>query len=491
MFRNNGITDNRSRLLRIAQEAMLERELLPRFSTRSQAEAGRLLLPELLNGDGRRDLRHLLWSSIDNDDSRDLDQLTAAEELEEGVVKIYVAVADVDALVSPGSAVDSHARHNTTSVYTPPTVFPMIPTELCYDLTSLNQDEDRPAMVVEILIGGDSRMKPGSIYPAVVRNRARLAYGDVGSWLAQEGPLPPAAAGIPGLDGNLRLQSLAARRLRAIREEQGALELQTVQARPYFRENDTLGVSLEKTNPATELIEDLMIAANTVTARFLRSRKRPSLRRVVREPARWDRIADLASEYGSDLPSRPDSRALAGFLVEQRERDPLRFPDLSLSVIKLIGSGEYVVELPGEKPVGHFGLAVRNYTHSTAPNRRYPDLITQRLLKSALADERPPYEVTELTILARHCTGKEDDADKVERKVNKAAAALLLESRIGERFDALVTGAAAKGTWVRVLDPPVEGKLVRGADRVDVGDRIEVELTGTDVERGHIDFRAV
>ncbi len=480
---------HKEQLADLAHEAMLARDLLPEFSRQVRGEIQQIERRDPPAEDDRRDLRDLLWSSIDNDDSRDLDQITVAESAGGSAVRVRAAIADVAAFVDQDDPVDAHASYNTTSVYTPGRVFPMLPVRLCYDLTSLNEGVDRLAMVADFVVEPDGTLQDGRLYPALVHNRAKLTYDAIGDYLGEKGALPAAANAVPGLEENLRLQHRAAQRLRQRRYQHGALELQTISARPHFDGNDRLALELDGRNPAKELIEDLMIAANTVTARFLRDQELPSLRRVVREPGRWERIVELALQYDAELPARPDPRALSRFLGRERERDPLRFPDLSLTVIKLIGSGEYVVERPGEKAIGHFGLAVRNYTHSTAPNRRFPDLITQRLLKSALRGERQPYEPAELEVLAKHCTQKEDDADKVERKLNKAAVALLLEDRVGERFEALVTGAAAKGTWVRILDPPVEGKLVEGNKDVDVGDRLEVELISTDVNRGYIDFR--
>ena len=488
---NNPQDSDKARLQRIAQKAMLARDLLPKYDRRVLAEAKRMRPFAAAAGEDRRDLRALPWASIDNDDSEDLDQITAAGETSAGGTRVLVAIADVDALVHPDSAIDAHAGHNTTSVYTAGQVFSMLPPRLSYDLTSLNEGEDRPAMVVEMLVTPEGVMAKTDIYPALVRNKAKLAYDAVGAWLAGEGPAPAALAADEELAANVRRQDEIAQRFREVRQEHGALELHTIEARPAFEGGQIAELAIDRKNRAKELIENLMIAANVATANFLKTRERPSLRRVVRVPKRWERIVEVAAAQGFELPQKPDPHALGVFLKQERRRDPLRFPDLSLTVIKLLGSGEYVVERPGGEAIGHFGLAERNYTHSTAPNRRYPDLITQRLLKSALKKSASPYKVATLEDQARHCTTKEDDAGKVERQVAKSAAALLLDRRIGERFEALVTGAAQKGTWVRLLDPPVEGMLVRGAEKVDVGDRIDVELMRTDVERGHIDFRRV
>jgi len=475
----------------IARRTMRTRGLFPDFSPEALAELARIQAPASAPGEVLRDLTHLLWASIDNDDSRDLDQLTVAEVMPGNTIKVLVAVADVDSLVKKGSAIDDHARRNTTSVYTAAMNFPMLPEKLSTDLTSLNFQTDRLAIAVEMQIGPNGSLGDSQIYRARVRNQAKLAYPSVGAWLEGAGPVPESVAAVPALDENLRAQDRAAQRLRNLRHVHGALTLETIRAKPIFDGDQLRDFKVENKNPATDLIEDIMIAANGVTARFLTSRKFPSLRRVVREPKRWDRIVEIAGRRQFPLPSRPDSKALDEFLLREKSADPLRFPDLSLAVIKLLGAGEYMAELPGDPAPGHFGLAVRDYTHSTAPNRRYPDLITQRLLKAALGGEAWPYDQDELQALAKHCTEEEDAADKVERQVEKSAAALLLESRINEQFEAIVTGASDKGTWVRLLPLPVEGKLVQGFDGLDVGDRVRVQLVSIDVERGFIDFESV
>jgi len=486
----NGSGKQRATLRRIARRAMLERGLLPDFSQDALAELSAIRAPAAGDG-GVRDLRSFPWASIDNDDSRDLDQLTVAEKLPGGFVRVLVAIADVDALVGKGSAIDGHARTNTTSVYTAAEIFPMLPERLSTDLTSLADREDRLAVVIEMTVAADGSLTASDVYRAAVRNCAKLAYNSVAAWLDGQGPMPAPVASVPGLDANLRLQDEVARNLKAFRHEHGALDLQTLEARPVFDVDEIRDLEVEEKNRARELIEDLMIAANGVTARFLEARRLPSLRRVVRSPKRWDRIVEVAAHLGEALPPQPDPRALAGFLARRRVADPLRFPDLSLTVVKLLGAGEYVVEMPGQAAPGHFGLAVRDYTHATAPNRRFPDLLTQRLLKAALTGDAAPYTEDELAELAGHCTLQEDAANKVERQVAKSAAAMLLASKVGQRFDAIVTGASPKGTWVRVLRPPVEGKLVTGFEGLDVGHRLRVELAATDVERGFIDFKRV
>ncbi|MGD0234457.1 MAG: RNB domain-containing ribonuclease [Syntrophorhabdales bacterium] len=488
---NTTDTQQRAILRRIARRAMLERGLLPDFSAEALTELAGIPASAVTDGVQVRDLSNLLWASIDNDDSLDLDQLTVAEAMPGDQVKILVAVADVDSIVKNGSAIDDHARHNTTSVYTAATIFPMLPEELSTNLTSLNFNEDRPAIVIEMVIGADGSLQASDIYRARVRNHAKLAYNSVAAWLEGKGTVPEAIAAVHGLDENLRIQDKVAQDMKNLRHLHGALSLETVEAKPVFDGNEISGLEVEKKNRATEIIEDFMIAANGVTARYLSSKKFPSLRRVVRTPKRWERIVDLAGERGFKLPYNPDAVALEEFLTKEKAADPLRFPDLSLSVIKLMGPGEYVAELPGETAPGHFGLAVGDYTHSTAPNRRYPDLITHRLLKAAMAQHPVPYGKEDLEALGKHCTEQEDAAKKVERQVGKSAAAMLLEARIGERFDAIVTGAAPKGTWARLLDPPVEGRLVHGFEGIDVGQKIRVKLIRTDVEQGFIDFRRV
>lgn len=478
----------RQDLKTIARRVMIERGLLPDFSPAAMGEVARIRAVTAGGGPGARDLRGLLWCSIDNDDSRDLDQVTVAEVMAGGAVRVRVAIADVDAAVIQGSAIDGHARHNTTSVYTAAATFPMLPERLSTDLTSLGDGEDRVALAVEMVVNDDGTFAASDLYRALVRNRAKLAYNGVGAWLEGPGAIPDRVAAVPGLEAQLRMQDQVAQRLRQVRHQRGALSLETVQARPVFDGEVLTDLEAERPNRARALIEDLMIAANGVAARYLEARGYPSLRRVLRSPARWERIVELAEKLGERLPPEPAAAALDAFLATRRQADPLRFPDLSLAVVKLMGRGEYVLEFPGQTAPGHFGLAVQAYTHSTAPNRRFPDLIAQRLLKAALARGSAPYTSAELQELAQHCTEAENRVNKVERQVGKSAAALLLEPRIGERFDAIVTGAAAKGTWVRILRPPVEGKLVRGADGLDVGDRVRVELVRTDVEQGHIDF---
>jgi exoribonuclease-2 len=470
---------------------MLQRGLQPDFPPAAISQTDKITAPAKATDASVKDLRHLLWASIDNDDSRDLDQLSVAESLPDGSTKIFVAIADVDALVKKNTAIDLHALKNTTSVYTAGEIFPMLPEKLSTNLTSLAEKEERLAIVVEMTVAEDGQVTSSDIYQALVFNHAQLAYNALALWLEGTGPAPEKLEAVPGLAEQLHLQDKATQALRQIRHQHGALQLETAEARAVFEDDVLMDLRPEERNRAKDIIEDFMVAANGVTAKFLEKNNYASLRRVLRTPKRWDKIVQLAAALGHQLPATPNAAALDVFLDVRRKAEPSTFPDLSLSVVKLLGSGEYALELPGEDVEGHFGLAVRDYTHSTAPNRRYPDLITQRLLKAALAKEPSPYTNDELVVMAMHCTEQEDNAQKVERQVRKSAAALLLARRIGEHFDAIVTGASEKGTWVRITNPVVEGMLVRGITGLDVADHIRVRLIRTDVEHGFIDFERI
>ena len=473
-------------LKRIAHRAMLDHGLLPDFSADALAQASSITQAAV--DPTIRDLRGLLWASIDNDDSQDLDQLSVAEPLPGGAVKILVAIADVDATVKIGSAIDDHARANTTSVYTAAQIYPMLPEKLSTNLTSLSDGQERVSLVIEMTIDAGGAVTGSDIYRAQVRNRAKLAYNSVAAWLDGKAAAPAPVAAVAGMEQQIRIQDQVAQALKQVRREHGALTLETIEARAVFDRGTLSDLRADERNRAKDLIEDFMVAANGVTARFLESKGFPSLRRILRTPERWNRIVALALESGERLPTRPDAMALNVFLAKRREADPLRFPDLSLCIVKLLGKGEYALKRPGQDTPGHFGLAVTDYTHSTAPNRRFPDLITHRLVKAALEGGKLPYTLDELDSLAQHCTEQQGNADKVERSVRKSAAALLLGRRIGQRFDAIVTGASDKGTWVRIPDPVAEGRVVRGFEGLDVGDRVRVELVHTDAARGFIDF---
>ncbi|HVT02974.1 MAG TPA: RNB domain-containing ribonuclease [Thermoanaerobaculia bacterium] len=482
----NRQTEGHDDLREIAHQAMIDRGLEPDFPKDALSQAAALKGPCQESDKDIRDLRELPWCSIDNDDSRDLDQLTVSQP-GNGGVRILVAIADVDCLVTKGSAVDRHAEKNTTSVYTPGIIFSMLPERLSTDLTSLNENEDRLSMVIDVIVSEDGMFAVSDVYRGLVRNKAKLAYRGVGGWLEGHSDPPPKVVETK-MEDQLRTQDRVAQQLRENRHEHGALELETLEPRAVMKDGKVADLEIEARNHARDLIEDFMIAANGVVARFLHDKAYSTIRRVVREPERWNRIVALAEAHGDRLPSEPDSKALEEFLVRQRKQDKVRFPDLSLAIVKLMGRGEYVLERPNEEGPGHFGLAVRDYAHSTAPNRRYPDLITQRIVKAALKGAPAPYSDDELAQLAQHCTDQEDAAAKVERQIRKSAAAQLLENRVGERFDGIVTGASEKGTWVRIFKPPVEGRVMHGQQNLDVGDRVRVKLIDTDVDRGFIDF---
>ena len=442
-------------------------------------------------GPGVRDLRAVLWSSIDNDTSWDLDQVEYIERLADGSMRLLVSVAEVDASVPKDSATDRQAGGEATSVYTGAATFPMLPAELSTNLTSLLPDQDRLSMIIEVRLRDSGEPLGLDVYRAWVRNHAKLAYNSAGAWLEGRGPIPPAIARVPGMEAQLRLQQETAGKLRALRKQYGALVFDSMEPVPILENGRVKGLAIRKRNVAEDLIEDFMVAANVAIAQCLKNRNSLSLRRVVRTPRRWDRIQAIAARLGTKLPAAPNPRALSEFLDQRRAADPARFPDLSLSVIKLLGPGEYIVESPGTEKEGHFGLAETDYTHSTAPNRRYADLATQRLLKAVVAGAAAPYSEAQLGAIAAHCTEREDAARKVERLMRKVVAASLLSGRIGEVFEALVTGAAPKGTYARLLNFPAEGRVVRGADGIDVGDRVRVRLLAVDVDKGYIDLAAV
>jgi VacB/RNase II family 3'-5' exoribonuclease len=476
-------------LAALAAAAMRERGLAPEFPDAALDQAAALTTAPTRPTEPVRDMRDLPWCSIDNDDSRDLDQLSVADPLSNGRVRVLVAVADVDVAVPRESPIDRHAAVNTTSVYTPARVFPMLPPHLSTDLTSLNADADRLAVVVAYVVTADGSVEADDVYGARVRNHAHLVYDEIDAYLAGRGPLPPHATA-PGMREQLELQDRVAQALTRRRHELGALDFDLVETRVRFEGETLRDLEPEVPNRAKSLIENLMIAANGVVARFLDAHGSPSIRRVVQAPERWERIVAIASGLGHQLPPTPDSVALAQFLQARKQIAPDDFAELSHAVIRLVGAGEYLVDTPDRDAPGHFALAVKDYAHSTAPNRRYSDLLTQRLLKAVLRGESSPYSVDELTRLARLCTRREDDANRVERQVRKSAAAMVVAGRIGHRFDAIVTGASNKGTYVRTLAPHIEGRVVHGEQGLDVGDRISVQLQAVDVQRGFIDFAA-
>lgn len=429
----------------------------------------------------------LLWSSIDNRESTDLDQIEVAERLDGGRIKLLVGIADVDAFVADGSPLDQKAARNTTSLYGGVATFPMLPDELSSGVSSLLPGVARLAVVTEFVVHPDGTIDETRVYRSRVHNKAKLVYEDVGAWLES-------GAGHGGLDhaiaDQLRMQDEAAQRLRRHRIAHGALELETIEPRAVASHGEVVSLTLVHKSRARELIEDLMIATNGATARYLEERRFASLRRVVRTPRRWDRITDVARDRGVELPAEPNAVALSEFLRNQRAADPKTFGDLSLSIVKLLGAGEYAVADP-DSPEGHFGLAVDDYAHSTAPNRRYGDLVTQRLLKAASRGDSPTYSARDLQAVADRITDRENSARKFERTMRKVAAAAFLSNRIGETFEGIVTGAADKGTFVRLFDPPAEGRIVSGQEGLDVGDTTRVRLVATEPTRGFIDFARV
>jgi exoribonuclease-2 len=439
-------------------------------------------------GDGIQDLRSLLWSSIDNDTSKDLDQIEWAEQLADGRIRVLVGVADVDARMTRGTVIDKHAQSETTSVYTGVAVFPMMPTQLSEGATSLNENADRAALVVEYAVDAQGEASDGKVYRALVHNRAQLAYNGVGAWLEGKAAAPAKVAANAELAAQLKLQDQAAQRMVGGRFQHGALDLETIETQPVMQGGQVVGIKSQEKNRATSLIEEFMVAANGVVARAFESAGVASIRRIVRTPKRWDRIVEVAAGLGTTLPAEPDSKALNDFLLAQKQKDPDHFPDLSLTVIKLMGPGEYVLVKPNDPSPGHFGLAVQDYTHSTAPNRRFPDLVGQRLVKAMLAKAAAPYSEDDLTAIATRCTLMEDNARKVEREMQKRIAAVVLQPRIGQSFAAIVTGVNEHGTFVRALNPHVDGMVVRGGKGLDVGDKVTVKLVNTDPQRGFIDF---
>ena len=478
----------RADLARIAAKAMVDRGLAAEFSTNAIDQLAGLEKPSEEVASDIRDLRQLLWCSIDNEESRDLDQLTVCEILQNGAIKVLVAIADVDTLVKKASPIDDHAQKNTTSVYTAARIFPMLPELLSTDLTSLNAHADRLSMVTELTFDSETKLTSSTIYRAKVRNQTKLAYDDVADWLAGKGDIPAGIRAVAGMDAQIRTQDAVSQNLRKRRFENGALDFRSIQSRTVFSGERVVDVEQQQPNRARQLIEELMLATNGVTARFLASKGYSALCRVVRSPERWLKIVEVAKDLGDELPVEPDSKALEAFLRKRREADPIRFPDLSLVVVKLMGAGEYALQLAGAAPVGHFGLAVREYSHSTAPNRRFADLITQRMLKAAIVGAPAPYSDAELDALATHCNDQGSDANKVERQVRKSEAALVLQTRIGDVFDGIVTSASSKGVWVRIFHPPVDGRLSGPGAAPHIGKKVKAKLTLADVERGFIDF---
>jgi exoribonuclease-2 len=475
-----------------ARQAMLEAGFHPDFPPEVLREAQTSKQNGAMSsGPGVRDLRSLLWSSIDNDTSRDLDQVEYLEPLPDGGTRLLVGIADVDSAVRRGSATDRQAATETTSVYTGAATFPMLPGEYSTDLSSLLDAQERLSVVIELQIAASGEVTAHNAYPAWLRNQAKLAYSSTGAWLEGRGPIPPAVANVPGLEAQLRLQMATSAKLREIRKQQGALTFGSVEATPVAENGEVKDLRVSRHNVAENIIESFMVAANVAMAELLREKGSFSIRRVVRTPRRWERIQAIAAQFGVKLSPTPDPKDLSAFLEQRSVADPVHFPDLSLAVVKLLGPGEYIVEPPGGESEGHFGLAAHDYTHSTAPNRRFADLVTQRLLKGIVGQNGAPYLEAELRAIAARCTEREDAARKVERLMRKVCAASLLTRRIGKVFDGIITGASPKGTYVRLLTFPAEGRVVRGVQGIDVGDKVRVRLASVDVGKGFIDLERV
>jgi VacB/RNase II family 3'-5' exoribonuclease len=478
-----------------AHQEMIAGGFLPDFESdvlrevqSSKGTRGNLLGRQKSSNNDVRDLRSLLWSSIDNPESKDLDQIEYAERLADGNTRVIIAIADVDSLVGKGSATDRHAFTNTTSVYTGVVTYPMLPDDLSFNLTSLIADADRQAIVIDLVVDKTGLVIKSNVYLGIVRNHAKLDYKMVGQWLEDGGQPPDKIAAISGLSDQLLLQSQIKELMHNQRQQQGSLYLHTLEATTIAVNGQVLDLELVEDNPARDLIENFMISGNVAVSHFLESKQIPSIRRIVKTPERWDRIIEVAKSYGEVLPQQPDAPALAKFLLKRKDADPLRFPDLSLTIVKLLGRGEYVLEVPGQVDAGHFALAVHDYTHATAPNRRYPDLIMQRLVKAVIAGKPTPYTTDELNSIALHCTQQEDAANKVERTMRKVAAAVLLSKHIGEIFDGIVTGVTDGGTFARLIKPPAEGRVIHGEKGLDVGDQVKLKLVATDPEQAFIDF---
>ena len=473
----------------LARQAALDAGFALELPSEAVAELAALPpTPQGISDAVLHDLRDLLWISIDNPESRDLDQISVAEALPDGTVRVLVGLADVDAWVRQGSALDAHAAANTTSVYTGVAVFHMLPEQLSTGLSSLNEGEDRLAVIVETQVTADGEIAATDIYRALARNQRRLDYEAVGAWLDDETAELPQLKETPALADQLRLQDRAMQALRARHEQAGALNLETIEARPVIENGQVVDLTVVRKNRARALVEQMMVSSNGVVAGFLQARGSPAIARAHEPPHRWERMRAVAVEHGAELPPTPDARALAMFLSRARAADPGRFPDLSLTVAKLLGGSDYRAVAPGADDPGHFGLAVEDYTHATAPNRRYPDLITQRLLKAAIAGQPAPYSMDDLTAIAARCTERTGAANKVERQMRKVVAAMLLRDREGDAFDGIVTGVTQRGVFARLLRPPAEGRIVRGEEGLDVGDYVRLRLVATDVERGFIDF---
>jgi exoribonuclease II len=487
----NSRLNNKINVAKIARETMIEEGFKPDIPEAVDREVHLLDQQTILQSASPRDLRDLLWSSIDNVTSLDLDQVEYAEKQHDNSIRVLIGIADVAAFVPKGSATDFYSLENTTSVYTGVKTFPMLPEELSTNKTSLLQGQDRLAIVIEIVVGPGGIVETRDVFEALVHNHSKLSYEIIGRWLDRDGDIPQEVSAVDELASQIRLQLEVSKRLNEVRKQNGTLRLETNQASPVLDDHERIvDLAIDERNSARDIIESFMVTANSAMAEFLERKGITGLRRVVRSPDNWPRIVEIARELNETLPLDPDPRALSNFLERRRKVDPDHFPDLSLAVVKLLGPGDYVVHVPGQEGEGHFGLAVHRYTHSTAPNRRYADLITQRLLKACIAERSSDYNEEELSSIAEHCNERESAARKVERKMRKVVAALFMDDRVGEKFEAIVTGVTIKGTFARIVRPPVDGKVVKGLDGLKVGQKIRVKLLSTDPENGFIDFAA-
>ena len=486
---NDGVLS--SRFDKQAEETMRRNGFRSEFGDESREQVVELAHFDLnaLAGEAQ-DLRDTLWSSIDNRTSKDLDQIEWAEQLENGDIRLLVGIADVSAYVAKDTPIDRYAEQNTVTVYTETRIFPMLPEELSTDITSLVEGADRIAVVAEMIVKENGDVPESNFFRAMVRNHAKLDYESVGDWLEGNGETPQRIAEIGGLEAQIKLQNEAAVRLGDYRARKGALDFESIESSAVVEDGEVKEIRAVRPNAARKLIENFMIATNVEMAEFLERKNVASLRRVVEAPERWDGIVRIAAEYGETLPSEPDLPAFSAFLARRKAADPERFPDLSLSLIKLIGAGRCVVQRPGEDAGGHFGLAVNDYAHSTAPNRRFTDIVVQRIVKAVIVDEPQPYTPEELDAIAEHANLQEKAARKVERRMRKIVAAAVLQHHIGQEYDAIVTGDTKAGVFARVLRPPVDGMVVRGQNRLDVGDKVRVKLLSANPHNGFIDFAA-
>jgi exoribonuclease R len=502
-------------LAHAAVEELHEAGFKPEFGRDVQEQVSEIERDIAHWGDAKSaaDLRGLGWSSIDNDTSKDLDQIEVAERVPTGI-RLHIAIGDVAAAVEKGSPIDEHAQNQTQTIYTAVKNFPMLPLELSAGLTSLNENEDRLAILMSFTVASNGELLDETVSRSWVRNRAQLAYSRVGPWLDAGGNDPKNVVNLRSdsarehdsdeaastrMDGDrnlradwlaeqLKLQDEATEALHRTRIAAGALDFHKAEAEPVLMDGHIASVHEVTQNRAMHLIEDLMVAANGVMARALRKGGRSGLQRVVKTPERWNRIVALAQRTGRTLPEQPDSVELNKFLQAQRESDPDHYPDLAVAVIKLMGPGEYMLMRADDDPTGHFGLAARDYTHSTAPNRRFPDLVTQRILHAMMDDAPPPYTDGELAAIAQHCNEADKALRKIERRMQKRVAAVAMSGHVGEDFKAVVTGSSDKGVYARVIEPPFEGRVVEGEYGLDVGDVVRVKLIHTDPARAFIDL---